>query len=144
MKTIFETAREDSRLRTSIRMVEAGGMMTPLQGDGPYTAFIPTDDAFEEVPEEMLEAIMHDRDKLAGMVMYHVVRGKLTTQELAGMEAIRTLQEDHLDIAGSPGGMQVNGATIIQPDIECTNGIYHIINRVLIPRAVRARVGRQT
>ncbi|MFA5614993.1 MAG: fasciclin domain-containing protein, partial [Methanoculleus sp.] len=73
---------------------------------------------------------------------YHVVQGKLTARELAGMEAIRTLQGDHLDIASSSEGVLVNEATIIQPDIECTDGIYHIIDRVLIPRAVNARVTR--
>jgi uncharacterized surface protein with fasciclin (FAS1) repeats len=71
-----------------------------------------------------------------------VVQGKLTTHELAQMEAIKTLQGDHLDIAASPEGMQLNDAVIIQPDVECTNGMYHVIDRVLIPRAVEARVER--
>jgi uncharacterized surface protein with fasciclin (FAS1) repeats len=141
MKTIFDTAREDSRLRISVKMMEAGGLVKTLRGTGPYTAFIPTDEAFEEVPAEILETIMRDRNRIAGLVMYHVVRGKLTELELADMEAITTLQEDHLDITGSPGKMQVGDATIIHPDIECTNGMYHVIDAVLIPRAVRARVG---
>lgn len=142
MKSIFETAREDDRLSTSVRLVEAGGMAEALRGDGPYTAFIPTDEAFSGIPGEMLDAIVSDRERLAGMIMYHVVRGKLTTQELAQMEAIRTLQEDHLDIAVSSEGIRLNDAVIIQPDIECINGMYHVIDGVLIPRAVEARVER--
>jgi len=142
MKNIFETAREDDRLSTSVRMADAGGVTEFLQKRGPYTVFIPTDEAYTRIPEEKLEAIVSDRERLAGMVMYHVVQGKLTTRELAGMEAIRTLQGDHLDIAGPPAAMRLNDATIIQPDIECTNGMYHIIDRVLLPRAVEARVKR--
>lgn len=74
------------------------------------------------------------------MVLYHVVQGKLTTRELSRMEAIKTLQGDHLDIAESPKGMRLNEAAIIQSDIECMDGIYHVIDHVLIPRAVKARV----
>lgn len=142
MKNIFETAQEDGRLSISVRLVEAGGVAETLRGDGPYTAFIPTNEAFSGIPEEMLEAIVSDRERLAGMIMYHVVRGKLTTLELTQMEAIRTLQEDHLNISSSPEGIRLNDAVIIQPDIECTNGMYHIIDSVLIPRAVEARVER--
>ncbi|MCE5337975.1 MAG: fasciclin domain-containing protein [Methanomicrobiaceae archaeon] len=142
MKNIFETAREDDRLSTSIRMVQAGGLAETLRGKGELTAFFPTDEAFSGFPWEVLEAITDDREKLAGMIMYHVVQGKLTTRELATMEAIRTLQGDHLDITGPPTAMRLNDATIIQPDIECTNGMYHIIDRVLLPRAVEARVKR--
>ncbi|WP_292395858.1 fasciclin domain-containing protein [Methanoculleus sp. UBA303] len=142
MKNIFETAREDDRLSTSIRMVQAGGLAETLRGKGEFTAFFPTNEAFFGFPGEVLDAITDDREKLAGMIMYHVVQGKLTTRELAGMEAIRTLQGDHLDIAGPPAAMRLNDATIIQPDIECTNGMYHIIDRVLLPRAVEARVKR--
>lgn len=142
MKNIFETAREDDRLSTSVRMADAGGVTEFLQKRGPYTVFIPTDEAYTRIPEEKLEAIVSDRERLAGMVMYHVVQGKLTTHELAQMEAIKTLQGDHLDIAASPEGMRLNDAVIIQPDVECTNGMYHVIDRVLIPRAVEARVER--
>ncbi|HOB18699.1 MAG TPA: fasciclin domain-containing protein [Candidatus Methanoculleus thermohydrogenotrophicum] len=140
MKSILETAREDSRLTTSVRMTEVGRMAEFFQKDGPYTVFIPTDEAYTRVPKEKLRAIIDNRERLAGMIMYHVVQGKLTTLELAQMEAIKTLQGDHLDIARSPEGMRLNDAIIIQPDIECTNGMYHVIDRVLIPRAVEARV----
>ncbi|NLA37811.1 MAG: fasciclin domain-containing protein [Methanomicrobiales archaeon] len=140
MKSIYETAREDSRLSTSVRMAEAGGVLESLQKGGPYTAFIPTNEAYEIIPEERLETIIKDRERLADMVLYHVVQGKLTTRELSRMEAIKTLQGDHLDIAESPKGMRLNEAAIIQSDIECMDGIYHVIDHVLIPRAVKARV----
>ncbi len=143
MKSIFETAREDDRLSTSIWMIQAGGMAETLRGKGEHTAFFPTNEAYSGFPGEVLDAITDDRERLAGMIMYHVVQGKLTTQELAQMEAIRTLQGDHLDITGPPGAMRLNDATVIQPDIECTNGIYHIIDRVLLPRAVEARVKKR-
>ena len=141
MKSILETAREDGRLSTSVRMVEAGGMMDYFQKEGPYTAFVPIDEAYARIPQEKLGAIMSDREQLTSMVKYHVVQGKLTVLELARMEAIRTLQGDHLDISTSPEGtVRLNDAFIVHPDVECTNGMYHIIDRVLIPRAVNARV----
>ncbi len=140
MKSIFETAREDDRLSTSVAMLQAGGMADTLRGEGEYTAFFPTDEAYSGFPGEVLDAITDDREWLSGMILYHVIQGKLTTWELAQMEAIRTLQGDHLDISGSPEAMRVNDAAVIQPNVECTNGIYHVIDRVLVPRAVEARV----
>ena len=90
MKNIFETAREDDRLSTSVRMADAGGVTEFLQKRGPYTVFIPTDEAYTRIPEEKLEAIVSDRERLAGMVI-PCGPGKLTTHELAQMEA-KTLQ----------------------------------------------------
>jgi len=143
MKDIIETAREDGRLSTSIRMLQAGGVTETLRESGPYTAFFPTDEAFSVFPSEMLDAIANDRERLRGLILYHVVRGKLTMRELSRLEAIVTLQGDYLDIEGPPEGIQVNGATIIQPDVECTNGIYHVIDSVLLPRAIEARIPRR-
>ena len=80
MKNIFETAREDDRLSTSIRMIQAGGLAETLRGKGEFTAFFPTNEAFFGFPGEVLDAITDDREKLAGMIMYHVVQGKLTTR----------------------------------------------------------------
>lgn len=142
MKSIFETAREDDRLSTSVRMVQAGGMADTLRGEGEYTAFFPTNEAYSGFPREVLDAVLDDRERLAWMIEYHVVQGKLTTHELAQMEAIETLQGDYLDVTGPPAAVRLNDATIVQPDIDCTNGIYHIIDRVLLPRAVEARVTR--
>ncbi|MDD2788416.1 fasciclin domain-containing protein, partial [Methanoculleus sp.] len=134
MKSIFETAREDSRLSTSVRMVQVGGIAETLQGEGEYTAFFPIEEAYSEFPWTMLDAIMGDRERLTGMIRYHVVQGKLTVHELAQLEAIETLQGDFLDITGPITALQLNDATVIQPDIECTHGIYHIVARVLLPR----------
>jgi uncharacterized surface protein with fasciclin (FAS1) repeats len=143
MKDIIETAREDGRLSTSIRMLQAGGVTETLRERGPYTAFFPTDEAFSVFPSERLDAIQNDRERLSGVILYHVVRGKLTMHELSRLEAIVTLQGDYLDIGGPPEGIRLNDATIIQPDVECTNGIYHVIDSVLLPRAVEVRMPRR-
>ena len=140
MKSIFETAREDSRLSTSIAMLQAGGMAGKLQERGEYTALFPTNEAYSNFSREVMDAVTADRERLAGMILYHIIQGKLTTHELARMEAIRTLQGDHLDITGPPVAVRLNDATIIQSDIECANGIFHVIDRVLLPRAVEVRV----
>mgnify|MGYP000954047852 CR=1 FL=1 len=141
MKSIIETAREDDRLSTSVAMLQAGGMAEMLQG-GEYTVLFPTNEAYSGFSREAMETITADRERLSGMILYHVIRGKLTTHELAQMEAIRTLQGDHLDLTGPPHAIRVNDATVIQPDVECTNGIYHVIDRVLLPQVVEARVKR--
>ncbi|MCM2466211.1 fasciclin domain-containing protein [Methanoculleus oceani] len=142
MKSIFETAREDDRLSTSIRLIQVGGVAETLRGEGEYTALFPTNEAYSGFSGEMVDVITDDRERLADMILYHVIQGKLTTHELARMEAIRTLQGDHLDISGPPEAMRLNDAAVLQPDVECTNGIYHVIDRVLMPRAVEARVRR--
>ncbi|WP_292410125.1 MULTISPECIES: fasciclin domain-containing protein [unclassified Methanoculleus] len=142
MKSIFETNREDSRLSISTRMIQAGGMEEILRGEGEYTAFFPTNEAYSAFSAEVLDAVLKDRERLADMIAYHIVRGKLTVRELGQLEAIATLQGEHLDITGPPAAIRLNDATVVEPDIECTNGIYHIIDRVLLPRAVAARVKR--
>jgi len=142
MKSIVETARGDDRLSTSVRMVEVGGAAETLQGEGEYTAFFPTNEAYSAFPGEVLDAIMSDRERLAGMIRYHLIRGKLTVHDLAQHEAIETLQGDFLDITGPDAALRLNDATVIQPDVRCTNGFYHVIDRVLLPRAVEARVRR--
>ncbi|WP_067072234.1 fasciclin domain-containing protein [Methanoculleus horonobensis] len=142
MKSIFETAREDDRLSTSVAMLQAGGMAETLQEEGEYTALFPTNEAYSGFSREVMDAVTADRERLTAMIRYHVIQGKLTAHELAQMEAIRTLQGDHLDIAGTPGAIRLNDAGVVQSDVECTNGIYHVIDRVLLPRAVEARVKR--
>ena len=142
MKSIFETAREDDRLSTSLRIVQVGEMVPLLDEVGEYTAFFPTNEAFSRFPAEVLHAVMVDRERLTSLIKYHVVQGKLTVQELAQMEAIRTLQGDHLEIEGGQEMVKVNDAAIIQANVDCTNGMYHVIDQVLLPRAVEARVTR--
>jgi len=84
MKSIVETAREDNRLSISVRIADAGGAAEFLPERGPYTAFIPGDEAYTKIPAEKVEAIAKDQEKLKDMIMYHVVQGKLTARELAG------------------------------------------------------------
>ncbi|MDD2474110.1 MAG: fasciclin domain-containing protein, partial [Methanoculleus sp.] len=102
MKSIFETNREDSRLSISTRMIQAGGMEEILRGEGEYTAFFPTNEAYSAFSAEVLDAVLKDRERLADMIAYHIVRGKLTVRELGQLEAIATLQGEHLDITGPP------------------------------------------
>jgi uncharacterized surface protein with fasciclin (FAS1) repeats len=142
MKSIFETAREDGRLSTSVAMLQAGGMAEALREGGEYTALFPTNEAYSGFSREALDAVTADRERLTAMIGYHVIRGKLTMHDLSRMEAIRTLQGDYLEITGPPGAVRLNDAGVIQPDVECTNGIYHVIDRVLLPRVVEARVKR--
>lgn len=142
MKNIIETAREDARLTTLVRAIAAAGMDAALAGEGRYTLFAPTDEAFSRIPEGVLGELLADRRRLIAILSYHVVSGKLTSQELRTMESIKTLQGDHVDIDTSEGDLRVNNAQVIESDIEGSNGICHIIDTVLIPRAAEPRIMR--
>ncbi len=142
MKNIIETAREDARLTTLVRAIAAAGMDQTLASGGRYTLFAPTDEAFSTISEELLGEILSDRRRLTAILAYHVVSGKLTSNELQTMESIKTLQGDHIDIDASGEALLVNGARILEKDIESTNGICHIIDALLIPRMAEARIVR--
>lgn len=142
MKNIIETAQEDARLTTLVRAIAAAGMDTTLAGEGRYTLFAPADEAFSKMPEGLLDELLANRRRLIAILSYHVVSGKLTSQELQTMESIKTLLGDHVDIEASEGVLRVNNARIIESDIEGSNGICHIIDTVLIPCVAEARIVR--
>jgi len=112
MKSIVETAGEDAQLSISVELLRAGGMDKTLLGPGEYTVLFPTNDAYSLFSEELLDSVRADPAKVANLVRFHVILGKLTTYELAGMEAIKTLQGEHLEISGAPPGIRLNGATV--------------------------------
>jgi uncharacterized surface protein with fasciclin (FAS1) repeats len=140
MKSIFETAEGFGSLATFVRAVRAAGMEDLLRTEGPFTVFIPTDQAFGDMPEGLAEDIMADREKSAEFVAYHAILDKMTSYELGRTESVKTQQGDYVDISATGADLFVNGVLILQTDIECTNGIFHIIDAVLMPRALAARL----
>ena len=133
MKTIIDTATDAGKFATLLNAFKAAALTDSLRGDGPYTLFAPTDEAFTHLPAGALNALLKDRKKLKGILEYHMVQGILTTSDLKTRD-IPTVEGSSLAVVtGQDGKVTVNGAKILQADIEASNGIVHPINAVMLP-----------
>lgn len=130
---IVETAAEAGTFETLLAALEAAGLTEALKGDGPFTVFAPTDEAFAALPEGTVEGLLQDPDALAQILTYHVVPGAYKASDVAGMEHAETLQGGHLSISASDYGVRINDASVVTADIEASNGVIHVIDAVLIP-----------
>ena len=133
-KNILETAREAGSFTTLLAAVDAAGLGDTLAGGGPFTVFAPTDEAFATLPEGTVESLLADREKLTMVLTYHVVRGRVTAADAAGLSSAATLQGDELPIS-TDGGIHIGDASVVSSDIEASNGVIHVIDRVLLPAA---------
>lgn len=130
-KTIVETAIEAGEFNTLVDAVEAAGLTETLSGEGPFTVFAPTDEAFAAV--EGLEEI--DIETLTAILTYHVVSGAIMAEDVVTMTSIPTLQGGEITVEVTEEGVKVNGANVTMTDIVCSNGVIHVIDAVLIPQA---------
>jgi len=131
--TIVETAVADGRFETLAMLLERAGLVSTLQKRGPYTVFAPTDAAFAKVPKSTLNALLRDRAKLRAVLLYHVVAGKVTAAKVVKLTSAKTANGSRVRIRVSGGNVFVNGAKVMQPDVMASNGVIHVVNRVLIP-----------
>ncbi len=133
MADIYDTAVANGSFTTLITAVQNAGWVETLKSEGPFTLFAPTDDAFAKLPADTVQTILNDYNKLVAVVSYHAVNGsKLTASDISGMVSIPTILGQNLPVDTS-AGVKVGGATVTQPDIECDNGIIHVIDTVLMP-----------
>ena len=129
---IVDIAVADGNFTTLVAAVEAAGLVDTLKSDGPFTVFAPTDDAFAALPEGTVEALLEDIDTLTAILTYHVVPGAVMSGDLSdGMEA-ETVNGQSVTI-GVGDTVTVDGATVIQADIEASNGVIHVIDSVILP-----------
>ncbi|MAK61560.1 MAG: fasciclin [Ponticaulis sp.] len=130
---IVETA-DAAGFTTLLAAAEAAGLVDALKGDGPLTVFAPTDEAFAALGEDTINMLLmpENKDKLAGVLKYHVVSGKVKSGDLAGKELSAETLNGTVEIDGTDGVM-VNNATVITADVEASNGIIHVIDKVLMP-----------
>ena len=133
-KNLVETAREAGSFATLLAAVDAAGLEDTLAGGGPFTVFAPSDDAFARLPEGTVEALLADPEKLTAVLTYHVVRGRVTAADAAGLSSAATVQGGELPISAD-GGVHVGDANVVTADIEASNGLIHVIDRVLLPAA---------
>lgn len=132
MKNIVETAIAAGSFGTLVEAVKAAGLAETLSGPGPFTVFAPTDDAFSKLPAGTVEKLLADKEKLIAVLTYHVVSGKHMASEIAAKSSMPSLQGGELNVDTSDGVM-IGSGKVTQTDIECANGVIHVIDTVLIP-----------
>ncbi len=132
-KDIVETAVAAGSFKTLAKALEVAGLVEALQGEGPFTVFAPTDEAFAKLPEGTLEAVLKDKEKLTAILTYHVVPGKVLAADVMKLEEAETLLKDAKVKIDAKDGVKINNAKVIKADIECTKGVIHVIDTVLIP-----------
>jgi uncharacterized surface protein with fasciclin (FAS1) repeats len=131
---IVATATAAGKFKTLTSLLKQAGLAGTLQGKGSYTVFAPTDAAFAKVPKSTLQALGKDKAKLRSVLLYHVAKGKLTAAKVVKRSSVKTLNGQPVRIRVSGGRVTVGGARVITPDVAASNGVIHVINKVLIPR----------
>jgi uncharacterized surface protein with fasciclin (FAS1) repeats len=133
---IVDTAIAAGNFNTLVKALQTAGLVDTLKGEGPFTVFAPTDEAFAEILPDQLNALMANKAQLTPVLTYHIVPGKLMSTELMNGMMVKTILGENLVISLSNGGVMVNDAKVIQADIVCTNGVIHVIDTVLVPKVV--------
>jgi uncharacterized surface protein with fasciclin (FAS1) repeats len=133
-KNIVQTAVAAGKFKTLASLLKKAGLAGTLQGKGPFTVFAPTDAAFAKVPDATLKALGEDKAKLRSVLLYHVAKGKLTAAKVVKRESVKTLQGQRVKIRVRDDKVFVGGARVTTADVGASNGVIHIINKVLIPR----------
>lgn len=134
-KDIVDTASADSSLTTFVKLVKQVGIAEDLRGYGRFTVFAPNDAAFAQLGPEVLGILANDSGLLAKILTYHVLVSSdpLASATIEGAKSYRTLQRGEIRIVPRDGGIYVNDARIVRADLRATNGIVHVIDKVLIP-----------
>lgn len=133
-KDIVAVASGAENFKTLVAAVKAAGLVKTLQGEGPFTVFAPTDEAFAKLPAGTVEDLLkpENREKLAAILKYHVVPGKVMAADVKTMEA-RTVQGQKVKLAVSSEGVTVDNAKVVKADLLAENGVIHVIDRVILP-----------
>ena len=132
-KDIVDTAVEAGSFKTLVEAVKKADLVDTLKGEGPFTVFAPTDEAFAKIPKEDLDGLLKDKEALAGVLTHHVVPGKVMAADAAKLGSAKTVEGSPLKIAVKDGKTTVNGVNVIKTDIVCSNGVIHVIDAVLTP-----------
>ena len=136
MKDIVDTALAAGTFKTLATALTAAGLIDTLKGAGPFTVFAPTDEAFAKVPKSDLEALLKDKNKLAAVLTYHVVSGKVMAASVVKMTdgaKVKTVEGHEFTLGLKGGKVTVDRANVVTTDIEATNGVIHVIDSVLLP-----------
>ena len=132
-KDIVDTAVAAGDFKTLAAALTKAGLVDTLKGNGPFTVFAPTDAAFAKVPKADLDALLADKAKLAAVLTYHVVPGKVMAKDVKSGK-VRTVQGSELTVGVGSGGVTVDGAQVVQADVVADNGVIHVIDSVVLPK----------
>ncbi|GAB4511118.1 MAG: fasciclin domain-containing protein [Roseibium sp.] len=136
-KDIVDTAVDAGSFKTLVAAVQAAGLVDTLKGEGPFTVFAPTDEAFAKLPEGTVENLLkpENKDQLVAVLTYHVVPGKVMSADIAGKKAaVASVQGGEISVDATDG-VKVDDATVITADVEASNGVIHVIDTVILPKS---------
>ena len=123
-----------NEFNTLVAAVQAAGLVETLQGEGPFTVFAPTDEAFAALPEGTLESLLEDPEALAEILTYHVVSGSVLAADVVGLDSATSVQGEDISIEVVDGGVVLNGsANVVATDVMASNGVVHVIDAVILP-----------
>jgi uncharacterized surface protein with fasciclin (FAS1) repeats len=134
---VVDIAASNPDFSTLVTAVKAAGLVDTLKGPGPFTVFAPTNEAFAKLPKGTVETLLkpENKAKLVAVLTYHVVPGRVTSADLAGKRvSVATVEGQKIHIDARHGKVMVNGATVTQADIMASNGVIHVIDKVLLPK----------
>jgi uncharacterized surface protein with fasciclin (FAS1) repeats len=140
------TAVNAGKFNTLVAAVKAAGLVDAISGEGPFTVFAPTDDAFKKLPEGTVESLLkpENRDKLTAILKYHIIPGRVYSEDAAQAKSAKTLQGQPINISVSGSKARINESNLIATDIDASNGVIHVIDSVLLPpEKVGAAEGRR-
>lgn len=132
---IVDTAATAGQFKTLLAAAEAAGLVDALRGDGPLTVFAPTDAAFAKLPEGALAELLEDKAKLKSILLYHVVPGAVMAADVVKLQSAASLGGQHLRVTTDDKGVKIDDARVIKADIKASNGVIHVIDSVVMPRA---------
>ena len=133
---IVQTATEAGSFSTLLTAVKAAGLVETLQGEGPYTVFAPTDEAFAALPAGTLEGLLADKEALKKVLLDHVVSGAVSSDQVVGLSSADSVEGSPIAITVKDGMVYLNdSAKVVTPDVMASNGVIHVIDQVLLPPA---------
>lgn len=144
-KKIVKIAQDSDQLSTLVTAVKAADLVETLNGEGPFTVFAPTNQAFGNLPDGTVDMLLKEENKgqLQSILTYHVVSGKIMSSDLKDGQMVETVQGNKIKVSLSDGAM-INGANVVKADIEASNGVVHIIDAVIMPSDNEKKEGMET
>jgi len=133
VQDIVDTAVANGSFTTLVAAVQAAGLVDTLKGEGPFTVFAPTDEAFKKLPAGTVEALLKDPAALKDILLYHVVAGKVMAADVVKLESADTVLGKPVAIKVADGKVMINDATVALADVETSNGVIHVIDTVILP-----------
>ncbi|MCG8372686.1 MAG: fasciclin domain-containing protein [Balneolales bacterium] len=138
-KDIVELAVATDALSTLVAAVKAGGLVETLQSDGPFTVFAPTNEAFEKLPDGVVDMLLkpENKDALVSVLTYHVVAGKVKSTDLSDGMTAKTVEGNEITVDISYGKVSIDNAKVAKADIMASNGVVHVIDTVILPPSIK-------